>query len=240
MPKNTDNKIIEIIRDRGPVNARQIQSILQSEYNAELDIEEINSALYGSLHNLLVRDKNELGYPVWRIKGNSFEAAMGLEVMFYEGLLKQKIVTENNSQLDFMLNNPRNNKTYHLDIAVFKDGQRFNIEIDGFEHIRADARLSIQRQIEVRREESEIEIDWMDNETSYADFKIIDSSMVFKWLVKHRLWCMKYHEELIKPHDITRNIWLIENGWRIIRFWNFEIKDDMNRSIKDVREFLLK
>src|SRR5476651_1089906 len=92
--------------------------------------------------------------------------------------------------------------------------------------MRADARMSIQKQIAKQGTRTEIVIDWMDNETSYADFKAIDSSTVFKWCAMNREWCIRYHEELLKPHDITRNIWLIEQGWKVIRFWNFEIKEE--------------
>ena len=41
-------------------------------------------------------------------------------------------------------------------------------------------------------------------------------------------------------HDITRNIWLIENGWRVMRFWNFEVKDEMERCISDFKALIAK
>lgn len=238
MSNNIDNQLLHIIETHGPLSSQQILATLKSQYNICVNKETVNSLLYGQLRGLVIRDKNEKGYPVWRIKRQTFEAAMGLEVLFYDNLLRQKIVTEENSRLDYKVRNPRNNKTYHLDIAIFHGDKKTDIEIDGFEHMRADAMLSIQNQIVKKGDTHEIEIDWMDNGTSYVDFKLIDSGRVFKWCTSHRDWCMKYHEELIKPHDITRNVWLIENRWKIIRFWNFEVKNEMDRCIQVVKDVL--
>lgn len=238
MPKNLADNILQILLSDGPLNSKAIIANLYNKYRINIDSEEINSLLYGKLHNRLIRDKDENGYPVWRIKGDTFEAAKGLEVKFYNELINRGIITPKNSQLDYQIKNPRNGKTYFLDIAVFKNEKKFNIEIDGFEHIRADARLSIQNQIRRGEDNCEIEIDWMDHNNSFADFKSIDSSGIFKWLLTHRSWCIRYHEELLKPHDITRNIWLIENGWKIIRFWNFAVKDNLNHCLQDVRVWI--
>lgn len=238
MGKNVASRIIQIIREDGPISTQRIKSILTENYLLIIDKAEIHSLLYGQLRELVIRDKDEKGYPVWRLKSGSFEAASGLEVMFYRGLLRRKIISESYSRLDYQIQNPRNKKIYHLDIAIFQNQKKFAIEIDGFEHMRADARLSIQNQIEKNGGNCDITIDWMDNDNSFADFKTIDSDKVFKWCIRHRDWCVRYHEELIKPHDITRNIFLIDNGWRIIRFWNFEIRNDMEQCLKIIKHWI--
>lgn len=237
---NTADQILRIIHEHGPLYAREIASILEKKYRLTIDKTEVNSLLYGPLHEFVIRDKNEHGFPVWRIKNEQFEASMGLEVMFYNKLLKESVCSKSDSRLDYKLDNRRNGKTYHLDIAIIRGDNKFNIEIDGFEHIRADARLSIQKQLERNKKikEIEIEIDWMDNSVSYADFSGIDSAQVFKWLLDNRGWCIKYHEELLWPHDITRNIYLIDNGWSIVRLWNFQIKDNMKECISLIKSLL--
>lgn len=237
---NTADQILQIIQDHGPLYTREIASLLREKYKLSLDKTEINSLLYGPLHKFVIRDKDKLGFPVWRIKRAAFEASSGLEVMLHNKLLKENIVSTTYSQLDYKVENRRNGKTYHLDIAVFENGEKLNIEIDGFEHVRADARLSIQKQIEQNKKIKEIEIDWMDNSSSYTDFTNIDNSRVFKWLLENRAWCIKYHEELLWGRDITRNIYLIDSGWSIIRFWNFQIKDNINECISTIKTYLPK
>lgn len=238
MSNNYFGRILQIISDEGPIQTRDIASRLQIKYKTNVDKTEINSLLYGQLHEFVIRDKDENGYPVWRPKGTSFEPSTGLELMFYEKLLSQNIINKSNSQLDYPVTNSRNSKTYHLDIAVILENKKLNIEIDGFEHIRADARLSIQKQLKQNKKLKEIQIDWMDNDNSYADFSGIDSTQVFKWLLDNRDWCIKYHEELLWGRDITRNIYLIETGWQIIRFWNFEIKDDMSQCLELIQSLI--
>ena len=78
----------------------------------------------------------------------------------------------------------------------------------------------------------------MDNRNSFTDFKLIDNKRLFRWFAMHREWSRSFHEELLKPHDITRNIWLIDNGWSVMRFWNFEIKEDRERCVADVKSFV--
>lgn len=238
MGKGLADRILQIIRENGAVSTSGIKAVLDEDYRFFIDKAEINSLLYGQLREFVIRDKNETGYPIWRLKGNSFEASAGLEVMFFRELVEKNICSDNDSQLNYQIRNIRNNKIYHLDIVIFQNGKKFNIEIDGFEHIRADARLSIQKQIEKNGGNREISIDWMDNETSFADFKKIDSEKVFKWCIKHGDWCIRYHEELLKPHDITRNIFLIENGWKVIRFWNFEIKNEIEQCARIVKNWI--
>jgi hypothetical protein len=226
------DKILTSLQQHTILSSRQLADQLRR------DKEEINSLLYGPLRTLVIRDKDERGYPVWRLRTQAFEAAKGLEVQFYTELLKRKIVTEDNSQLDYPIEHPKYKKVYHLDIAIFAHAQKYDIEIDGFEHMRADAIQSIGSQLARKGEQTkEIEIDWMDNKTSYAEFKSLDTKSVFRWCSRHLDWCITYHEELIWPHDITRNIWLIENGWRIIRFWNEEIRKNMDRCVQDVRQW---
>lgn len=238
MPKDISAQVLQIVNERGPLSVVRIRSILSTEFRIPATVEQINRLLYGQLRERVVRDKDELGYPTWRIKVGKFEASQGLEVMFYSELLRRNVVTEENSFLGYQMRNRRNGKTYDLDIAIIAGDLKLNIEIDGFEHMRADARLSIQEQIEKRGGNTEIEIDWMDNDTSYVKFKYIDSKSFFKWCMTHRDWCKKYHEELLKPHDITRNMWLIENGWKVMRFWNFEVKEEMEQCIVDVQSLL--
>ncbi len=232
------DKVVKVFKEKGPVTIRQLLEQLSLDPKDPKDREKINSLLYGELRSLVIRDKDENGCQTWRLKGNSFEAAKGLEVKFYTELLKRKIITQENSQLDLAIEHPRKRKVYHLDIAVVTPEQKYNIEIDGYEHMRADAMDSMQRQIEKKGEKCEIDIDWMDHERSYVDFKRIDNKIVYKWCANNISWCIRYHEELLWPHDITRNIWLIENGWCVMRFWNFEIRDDLERCIRDVRELI--
>ena len=238
MAKNISTIVLQIVQKDGPLTSKEILACLERNYSITSDKETVNSLLYGELHSFVIRDKDERGYPTWRAKSVSFEAAKGLEVMFYKELLKRRIVTRENTSLDYEVRNRRNKRTYHLDLAIFHNEKKFNIEIDGYEHMRADARLSIQKQLEKYGSRTEIEIDWMDNRLSYTDFSQIDMKSVFQWCSTHQEWCIRYHEELLKPHDITRNIWLIESGWRIIRFWNFELKEQMERCIRDVKDWL--
>jgi very-short-patch-repair endonuclease len=240
MPDKISDTILQLLKYHSPITAQQITQSLRVDFKISIKKEEVNSILYGALHEFVIRDKDERGYPVWRVKNHGFEAAKGLEVMFYNDLIKHDVITSDSSLLDYSIENIRNKKTYYLDIAIMIDGAKFNIEIDGFEHIRADARLSIQKQLEQNGRRDEIIIDWMDNETSYADFGLIDNKRIFSWLARNRSWCVRYHDELLKPHDITRNIWLIENGWRVIRFWNFEIKDELKRCREIVKAWISK
>jgi len=240
MAKNIDDKVLKIIKQEGSVDASRIKSVLNESFGVGAGSSDINSLLYGTLRDRVTRDKNEKGFPVWRLKGAVFEAAVGLESMFYKTLVNEGVLNNSDSMLDFEVKNNHNNKTYHLDIAIFRDGKKYDIEVDGFEHIRADAMFSIQRQIKRSTKNCEIEIDWMDNDNSFVDFKKIDNRKVYKWLNKNREWCNKFHEELIKPHDITRNVYLIENRWIILRFWNYEIKDDLRQCVDDVREVIEK
>jgi hypothetical protein len=232
--KSLEDKIIDVLKD-GPLSTKEILERLSLKLS---DKEKINSLLYGKLKAAVIRDKDEHGYHLWRRKGIGFEASKGLEVKLYAELIERKILTPETSSMDFTIENPRKRKVYHLDIAVIEGDQKFDIEIDGYEHIRADAMYSIGQQIKERGDNAEIEIDWMDHERSYVDFKAIDKQTVYKWCSTHIDWCIRYHEELLWPHDITRNMWLIENGWRVIRFWNFEVKKDLNRCINDIKNIL--
>lgn len=232
--KSLDDKIIDALKE-GPLTTKEMLTRLSLKLS---DREKVNSLLYGDLRASIIRDKDEKGQHIWRLKGYGFEAAKGLEVQFYNELLKQRIFAKEHSSLNYTIENPRKRKVYHLDIAVFKDDQKYDIEIDGYEHLRADAMYSIGQQIKKQGEDVEIDIDWMDHERSYVDFKTIDKQVVYKWCSTHIDWCIRYHEELLWPHDITRNMWLIENGWQIIRFWNFEIKRDLNRCIQVIKDIL--
>jgi hypothetical protein len=232
--KSLEDKVLEALKD-GPVSTKEILKRLSLRLS---DKEKVNSLLYGDLRASVIRDKDENGQHTWRLKGMGFEASKGLEVQFYKELLKHKIISEENSSLDYTIENPRKRRVYHLDIAVVGAEQNFDIEIDGYEHLRADAMYSIAQQLEKNGDDAEIEIDWMDHERSYVNFESIDKQRVYRWCSTHVDWCIRYHEELIWPHDITRNMWLIENGWRVIRFWNFEIKRDMERCVKDVEEWM--
>ncbi len=230
--------VVKTIEDAGAVSVREIMDSLSLNYRDPEEREKINSLLYGELRPLVIRDKNEDGMPIWRLKGDSFEAAKGLEIMFYAELSRRPFFEKVESSLDTKIENRRKRKIYHLDIAVSHDNHYLDIEIDGYEHIRADALYSIQNQIEEKGEHCEVVIDWMDNESSYVKYQDIDRQKVYKWCSAHPEWCIRYHEELLWPHDIMRNMWLIENGWKIIRFWNFEIKNSMKRCIKDVEDII--
>jgi len=232
------DRVYKIIEESGPISVRGIMEFLSMNYRNPQEREQINSLLYGVMRSQVIRDKNEDGLHTWRIKGAHFEAAKGLEVMFYTELIKQHIISEETAQLDMQVEHRRARKVYHLDISVEKENQKFDIEIDGFEHLRADAMNSIQRQIEENGEDQMIEIDWMDHERSFVRYDQIDKQVVYKWCNGHPNWCIRFHEELLWPHDISRNIWLIDNGWRIIRFWNFEIKNEMERCVDDVKSFI--
>jgi very-short-patch-repair endonuclease len=234
MPNDLSQSVLQIVQEKGPLSVRQIVAHLPGN----VEMVDVNSLLYGQLRNFVVRDKDEDGYPTWRIKTKQFEASKGLEVLFYDELLRQGIVTPENSYLGYGIKNRRNGKTYDLDIAVMDGDLKLDIEIDGFEHMRADARLSMQKQIEKNGENCDIEIDWMDNKTSFVNFNLLEKSKVFRWCTTHRAWCIRYHEELLKPHDITRNVWLIESGWKVIRFWNFEVKDELERCLDQTRDLL--
>lgn len=231
--------VVRAIERAGTVSVREIMDSLSLNYRDPKEREKVNSLLYGELRPLVIRDKNEDGMPTWRLKGDEFEAAKGLEIMFYAKLLQQPFFAEAESSLETKVENRRKRKIYHLDIAVSYQNTYLDIEIDGYEHIRADALYSIQQQIGEKGEHCDIEIDWMDHESSYVQYQDIDRKKVYTWCSTHPEWCIRYHEELLWPHDITRNMYLIDNGWRIIRFWNFEIKNAMNRCIKDVEDILL-
>lgn len=237
MSLSVDDVILDIIRSHGPVTTKQILELAKQK-NLPVEKEHINSILYGYLREVVVRERNTYNVPTWRIKTKKFEAGKGYESHLFNELVKQKIIKKDEAFLDFEIRNPRNNKTYHLDIALFHENKKFNIEVDGFEHMRADSRLSIQNQIRKNGQNCDIEIDWMDNKTSYTDFKKIDSTRVNNWCSRHLSWCIKFHEELLWPHDITRNIFLIDNGWHIIRFWNNQVKNDVKTCVKEVEEWM--
>jgi very-short-patch-repair endonuclease len=230
-------QIFQIITEFEPVTTKEIVTILQ-EHNITTEKETINSLLYGVLRDVVIRDVNEVGIPTWRIRKKQFSAAGGLEAKFFSELIRQHIIPQEKSQLGFTVKNTRNNKRYTLDIAIFKNNSKYNIEIDGFDHIRADALSSIQRQIEKKGSNCEIEFEWMDNKSSFVTFGSIDTSKIYKWCGGHTDWCIRYHEELLWPKDITRNMWLIEKGWKIMRFWNVQIRDDMEKSLKEVKEWI--
>lgn len=237
MFNSLQDDIVKTIEQAGTASVREIMDALAMDYRDPREREKVNSLLYGELRSIVIRDKNEDGLHTWRIKTRDFEAAKGLEIMFYTELTGRSVVDEEEISLDTKIENRRKRKVYHLDIAITRNSQRYNIEIDGFEHIRADALLSIQEQI-AKKEDVQVDIDWMDHESSYVNYQRIDRKPVYQWLNAHPNWCIRYHEELLWPHDLTRNIWLIENGWRIIRFWNFEVKNEMDRCMQDVKALL--
>jgi very-short-patch-repair endonuclease len=234
---NTDDLILDIIKSHGPLTTKAILEFVKKK-NVEVEKEYINSILYGYLREVVVRDRNIYHVPTWRLKTQRFEAAKGYESTLYKELVRAKVITSDEALLDYEVRHPRSRKTYHLDIAILKQGKKFNIEVDGFDHMRADARLSIQNQIKTRGLSCEIDIDWMDNTSSYVDFKKIDSTLVNKWCNRNPAWCTTYHEELIWPHDITRNIWLIENGWKVMRLWNMQINHDLKTCIQEIQEWI--
>jgi hypothetical protein len=232
--ESLEDKIIDVLSD-GPHSTKEILQRLSLQLS---DKEKVKKALHGDLRGSVICDKDANGYVTWRLKGSGFEASKGLEVYFYTELIKRKIISEEYTSLDFRVEYPRKRKVYHLDIAVINDEQKYDIEVDGFEHLRADAMYSIGQQIAKNGGESEIEIDWMDHERSYVDFKSIDKKAVYDWCNRNTDWCVRYHEELIWPHDIERNVWLIENGWQVIRFWNFEVKQDVGKCAELVKEWM--
>jgi hypothetical protein len=234
---NVDDVILDIIKESGPVTTKEIIEFAQKK-QVSLQKEYINSILYGYLREVVVRDRNTYNVPTWRLKTQRFEAAKGYESNLYNELIKQKIIFPDEAFLDYEIHHRRARKTYHLDIAIIKNHKKFNIEVDGFEHMRADARLSIQHQVREKGNTCEIEIDWMDNETSFVDFKKIDNTLVNKWCANNVEWCIRYHEELIWPHDITRNIWLIENGWSIMRLWNIQIHRNLPGCIQEITDWI--
>lgn len=234
---NTDDVILDIIKEYGPLTTKQIIQYAQKK-NIALEKEYVNSILYGYLREVVVRDRNHYDIPTWRLKTQKFEAAKGYESKLFNELVKQKIITTQNAFLDFEVRHPRTRKTYHLDIALFYKGKKINIEVDGFEHMRADARLSIQNQIKRKGQKCKIEIDWMDNKSSYVDFQKIDSTLINNWCNKNLLFCIRYHEELLWPQDITRNIWLIENGWKVMRLWNTQIRNDLTKCIQEITQWI--
>lgn len=233
----TDDLILDIIKEHGPVTTKQILEYVAKQH-ITVEKEYINSILYGYLREVVVRDRNNYNVPTWRLKTKSFEAATGYELKVYNELIRQKIITPDNAFLDYEIRHARTRKTYHLDIALLHRDQKFNIEIDGFEHVRADARLSIYKQIKSKGQTCAVEIDWMDNQKSYVDFKQIDNTLVNKWCAKNVLWCIQFHEELLWPHDITRNIFLIENGWKIMRLWNIQITTDLTKCITEIDDWI--
>lgn len=233
--KSFEDKVLDVVSKKGPI---RVKELLEELGLGAGDGEKVNSMLYGSLRNVVIRDKDAKGRHTWRLKGSAFEAARGLEVKFYTELIKKKIIAPDNSTMDYTIEHPRKKKVYHLDIAVVQAERKYDIEIDGYEHMRADAMLSIQMQLAKNGTNAEIEIDWMDHERSYVNFDQIDKQLVYRWCSTHVDWCIRYHEELLWPHDITRNMWLIENGWQVMRFWNFEIKNDVDACVKQVREVM--
>ncbi len=236
MPQLSD-QVFQVVTDHEPITTKEIVDIL-GEHGITVSKESINSALYGPLRNSVIRDVNVSGTPAWKIKRVTFEAAGGLEAKFYNELIRQGVITEANAQLGFTVKNIRNNKRYHLDIAVHTNNNRYDIEIDGFDHVRADALSSLERQIIEGGKSIEPEIDWMDNEKSFVAYNEINTKIVYVWLATHVGWAVKYHEELLWPKDITRNIFLLEKGWKVIRFWNTQIQKNRQQCVQEVREFL--
>ena len=230
-----DNVILDIIKEKGPLTTKEIV-IEAARKSHSLDTQYINSLLYGHFREAVIRERNQYDIPTWRIKTGSFEAAQGYETILFNELLKQRVVMNDEIFMDYEMRNPRGKRTYHLDIAIIKNNKKLNIEVDGFDHMRADARLSIQNQI--RAKKNTISIDWMDNEKSYVDFRQIDSRLVNQWCNKNLQWCITYHEELLWPHDITRNIFLIDNGWQVMRLWNMEVKNDLARCIAEIKDWI--
>lgn len=237
MKKNVNEIILQILREQSPLGTHEIHKLLEKQ-GISVERKELNSLLYGELRNQVTKDVDGEGNQVWRLSGQKFTAAKGLEFTLYRELLNRKIITTENSQLDYAVTNRRTRKVYHLDIAIMIGERKLNIEVDGFDHLRADAMYSIQKQLREKGSKAEIEIDWMDHERSFIDFKSMDSEKVYAWCSKNADWCRRYHEELIWPKDITRNLWLIENGWEIMRVWNFEVRDDSKRIIKEVGEWV--
>lgn len=229
--------IYRVITEEEPVTTKEIQAKLNFvESNIAKD--SINSILYGELKKSVIRDVNSEGIPAWKVRRAKFTPAGGLELKFYDQLLKKGIINKENSQHGFGVKNTKNNKRYHLDIAVFINSNRYNIEIDGFDHIRADALSSMDRQLDKKGHDCEIEIDWMDHEKSYVSYSNIDTSKVYKWCGKNIDWCIKYHEELLWPKDITRNIWLIDKGWCVIRLWNEQVRAQPEKCMRTISDWL--
>ena len=237
MRSTISDRVFQAISEYGPLTAKEIQEHLKRS-GVVVAREAINSELYGALRSAVVRDVNVKGVPSFRIRQKRFTPAGGLETKFYHELIRQKVILEDSSHLGYTIKNPKSGKTYHLDIAVFVTGEKYDIEIDGFDHVRADALASLERQIIESGKHAEIEIDWMDNEKSFIRYDEIDTKLVYSWLGKNIDWCIRYHEELLWPKDITRNIWLIEKGWHVIRFWNTQVQKDMKRCIREVKEWI--
>lgn len=237
MPELTDT-ITYLIRQHGPMSSQELLKLM-SKHGIRAQKKEVNSIL-STLNRttLLVRDVNEAGIPTYRIRTGVFEASSGFEVKLFTELLKRKIVTRENAELGKQIRNRRNGKTYSLDIAIIKNERKYNIEVDDFGHIRPDALRSICAQVRKHKELSEIEVDWMDHEVSYADFKSFDPKTAYRWCSSHLSWCIRYHEELIKPKDITRNMWLIENGWQVMRVWNKQITEDLDKCLEEIGEWV--
>lgn len=231
------DQIFQIISENEPLSTKEICSKLHT-YGVDVEKESVNSLLYSSLRNSVIRDRNESGIPVWRVRRKQFLAAGGLESKFYHELIQRRIVTENNTQLGFTVKNTKRNIRYSLDIVIKLGQERFDIEIDGLDHVRADALLSIQNQITKKGTDCEIELDWMDNKSSFIPYSAIQTAKVYKWLGDNQTFCIRYHEELLWPKDITRNIWLIEKGWNVVRFWNFQIRDDMDGCIQELKDVM--
>lgn len=260
MQKKTEESVLKLLREYGELTVPQLLKELQKE-KVSIERSALNSLLYGELRSLVTKDVDREGVQIWRLTQQKFTATKGLEFRLYQELLHRKIITPENAQLDYAVTNRRNRKVYHLDIAIFPESfpknvipaqagihgspvgagddrsiRKLNIEVDGFDHLRADAMYSIQKQL--REGRKEIEIDWMDHERSFIDFKSIDSEKVSQWCTRNAAWCRRFHEELIWPKDITRNLWLIENGWEIMRVWNFEVRDDLKRIVKEIEEWI--
>ena len=232
-----NESLINILKDFPNLTVKEIQKKLIKQKVVVPD-ESINSLLYGELRERVNRDLNVNGIPTQSIKGLSFHASKGLEFKLYQRLIDKEIITTENSTIDYILENKKRGLTYHLDIAIELQNQKFNIEVDGFDHLRADARLSIQKQIRFKGMNAKIEIDWMDNKSSFVDFKQIDNDLIYKWCHNNLDWCRLYHEELIWPDDINRNMFLIESGWKIMRLWNEEVKRNINYCIQEIEDFL--
>lgn len=237
MSLSLDDLVLDIIKEYGPLTTKEILEFAQKKH-VVLDKDYINSILYGYLREVVVRDRNEFNIPTWRLKTQRFEAAKGYEATLFNELIKKNVVSTDEIFLDFEIRHSRTKKTYHLDIALFSNGKKINVEVDGFDHMRADARLSIQKQLLEKGKNCEIEVDWMDNETSFVDFKKIDNKLVNSWCTTHLSWCISFHEELLWPHDITRNIFLIEQGYKIIRFWNRQIQNNLSTCVKEIKELV--
>jgi len=70
------------------------------------------------------------------------------------------------------------------------------------------------------------------------DFAIISNALKINIEVDGVTTHSDYSGERVKK-DILRNLRLQKNGWKILRFWNYEVRDNLDYCLRRIQEVLM-